>query len=202
MTRVGWLRTALLAASVLVLVTMPAGSQAAPTVSPAPAGPGSPVRADAFRSVRTFTQVAVPARLRIPAARVDTPLQRLRRASDGTISVPGSPDVAGWYEEGPRPGEAGPSVMLGHVDSAVGPGVFFHLAELSPGAAIYVDREDGSTVTFRMTRVSRVPKSGFPTDLVYSPTLESSLQLVTCGGTFDHRARKYRDNVIVSAVPV
>jgi len=46
-----------------------------------------------------------------------------------------------------------------------------------------------------------VPKTSFPTDLVYSPTLQPSLQLVTCGGTFDHRAGSYRDNVIVYTVP-
>ena len=61
--------------------------------------------------------------------------------------------------------------------------------------------DDGTTVTFRVVRVSRMPKSSFPTDLVYLPTLQPSLQLVTCGGSFDHDARSYRDNVIVYTVP-
>src|SRR5206468_11505451 len=105
------------------------------------------------------------------------------------------------YAEGPRPGEPGPAVVLGHVDSASGPAVFYHLAELRPGAVIYVDRADGSAVSFRVTELSMVPKTSFPTQLVYSPTLQPSLQLVTCGGSFDRRARRYRDNVIVFAVP-
>ena len=92
-------------------------------------------------------------------------------------------------------------VLLGHVDSVRGPGVFFRVEELSPSAVVYVDRVDGTTGSFRVVRVVKVPKTSFPTDLVYSPTLQPSLQLVTCGGTFDHRAGSYRDNVIVYTVP-
>jgi len=87
------------------------------------------------------------------------------------------------------------------VDSTSGPAVFFHLEELRPGDAVYVDRSDGSTARFRVTGLSRVAKSRFPTDVVYSPTLEASLRLVTCGGTIDPRTRHYRDNVIAFAVP-
>jgi hypothetical protein len=193
----------LLAALALVAVAAPAGSAA----SPARAGPGratAPLAApqvNGFHSVRTLDTVAEPVRLRIPAVRVDTALERLARQPDGTIAVPASPDVAGWYAEGPRPGQPGPAVMLGHVDSYNGPGVFFRLDQLSPGTAVEVDRADGTTAAFRVVSTSRVPKTSFPTDLVYSPTLQPSLRLVTCGGSFDYRARSYRDNVIVYAVP-
>ena len=156
---------------------------------------------DSFRSSRTYLAVAEPVALRIPAVRLTTSLQRLGRQRDGSIAVPARHDIAGWYEQGPRPGQPGPAVILGHVDSRKGPGVFFHLARLSRGVAIHVDRADGSTVTFRVTRVSQVPKTRFPTDLVYAPTLQPSLRLVTCGGGFDEGRRSYRDNVIVYTVP-
>ncbi len=164
-------------------------------------GTGRSPAADSFRSTRTYHAVAVPVRLRIPAAHVDTALQRLGRAKDGTIKVPSRPGTAGWYAEGPRPGQPGPAVILGHVDSTSGAAVFFHLEELRPGDAVYVDRSDGSTARFHVTGLSRVAKSRFPTDVVYSPTLEASLRLVTCGGTIDPRTRHYRDNVIAFAVP-
>src|SRR5207247_5020932 len=143
--------------SALLLVTAPTASQAAGSTSAR--GPGAPARVaapevDAFRSVRTYEPVAEPVRLRIPGAHVDTALQRLRRQPDATIAVPDNPAVAGWYAEGPRPGEPGPAVVLGHVDSASGPAVFYHLAELRPGAVIYVDRADGRAVSFRVTEPS------------------------------------------------
>ena len=195
-------RGVVLTALALVLVTATAGSQATPTAARGSTGPPIPApRVDQFHSVRTFDMVAEPVRLRIPALGVDTGLERLGRQPDGTIAVPANPTVAGWYAEGPRPGQPGPAVILGHVDSATGPGVFLRLGQLSPGATVEVDRADGTRISFRVTGLSRVPKVNFPTDLVYSPTLQPSLQLVTCGGSFDYRARSYRDNVIVYTVP-
>jgi sortase (surface protein transpeptidase) len=197
-------RTALLVALGLLLATALAGSQAAAhdvvgagvTVAPAPAP-----AVESFRSVRDYEAVAVPVRLRIPALHVDTPLQIVGRDPSGAIGVPVSSTVAAWFNEGPRPGQPGPAVIVGHVDSVKGPGVFFRLGELPPGAAVYVDRADGGTARFTVTAVSRVPKTDFPTDKVYLPTLQPSLQLVTCGGSFDHGRRSYRDNVIVYSVP-
>jgi hypothetical protein len=157
--------------------------------------------ADTFRSDRGYPAVARPVRLRIPALHLVSDLQRLGRQADGTIAVPGRPDVAGWYEQGPRPGQPGPAVILGHVDSRTGPGIFLDLVRIPPDAAVHVDRADRTTVTFRVTDVARVAKARFPTDLVYAPTLEPALRLVTCGGRFDQRERSYRDNVIVFAVP-
>ena len=155
--------------------------------------------ADTFRSARTYQKVAAPVRLRIPALRLNSPIERLDLRADGTVAVPKRPDVAGWYERGPRPGQAGPAVILGHVDSRDGPGIFLNLARLPGGAVVKVDRADGSTATFHVTKVSRVSKTSFPTDLVYAPTLEPTLRLVTCGGSFDKNRRSYRDNVIAFA---
>lgn len=170
--------------------------------APVTATAAAPSRAiGTFRSTRTYPAVAEPVRMRIPAVRINTSLLRLGRRSDGAIAVPGRPDIAGWYKHGPRPGQPGPAAILGHVDSRHGPGVFIHLTRLSVGAVVHVDRADGSTVRFRVTRVSRVPKSRFPTAVVYAPTLQPSLRLVTCGGDFDHDRRSYKDNVIVYAVP-
>ena len=67
------------------------------------------------------------------------------------------------------------------------------------GTLVAVDRADGSTATFRITGLTRVAKTRFPTDLVYGPTLDPTLRLVTCGGSFDHTRGTYRDNIIAFA---
>lgn len=196
---------AVLVAALGLLLELALTGCAAPARSDPHAGgkivSGRPPAVDSFRSTRTYRAVALPVRVRVPAARVDTPLEQLGRAADGTIKVPGRPAVAGWYAEGPRPGQPGPAVIVGHVDSESGPAVFFHLAEVRPGDAVYVDRADGSAVSFRVTGKSQVPKSRFPTDLVYSPTLEPTLRLITCGGIIDPATGHYRDNVVVFATP-
>jgi sortase (surface protein transpeptidase) len=185
------------------LAVLPGAQPSSRATSPAPVIPAQPgpaeIPADTFLSARTYTPIAAPVRLRIPALHVDTALQHLGLQPDGTVAVPASTGVAGWYDRGPRPGQPGPAVILGHVDSHTGPGVFIGLARVRVGTAVRVDRADGSAVTFRITQVAKVPKVRFPTDLVYAPTLDPTLRLVTCGGSFDHTRGSYRDNVIAYA---
>jgi sortase (surface protein transpeptidase) len=171
---------------------------------PAPPGAASSRSASdpaaGFRSPRTHPTVAPPARLQIPAIDVDTRLERLGLDKHGEVEAPAKWQEAGWYTGSVRPGQAGPAVILGHVDSTSGPAVFYRLARLRPGDAVTVTRTDGSTVAFHVSGQQQVAKSQFPTDLVYAPTLEPSLHLVTCAGSFDRKSRHYRDNIIVSAV--
>jgi sortase (surface protein transpeptidase) len=121
---------------------------------------------------------------------------------DGTVEVPplDRADETGWYANGPTPGELGPAVVLGHVDSRTGPAVFFRLRELRAGDTVDIARRDGSTATFRVTAVERVPKSDFPAERVYGDLDHAGLRLITCGGSFDPSRASYIDNVIVYAV--
>jgi sortase (surface protein transpeptidase) len=188
----------------LLLVTALSGcSAAAPAAEGRAASPSASASdpADSFRSVRTYRSVAVPVRVRIPAIRVESTLERVSRAADGTMEQPSGGKAAAWYAQGPRPGQPGPAVIIGHVDWDKAPAVFFLLSRLRPGDTVYVDRADGTTATFRVTASKRVAKSRFPTEAVYAPSLKPSLRLVTCGGSFDYAAGSYRDNVIVFATP-
>jgi LPXTG-site transpeptidase (sortase) family protein len=174
----------------------------------APAGPatGAPTPvtsaiADGYKSSRALAKVALPVRVRVPGIGVNSVLEHLGKAGNGTIELPTKPTDAGWYDQGPRPGERGPAVIIGHVDWDHGPAVFFRLRELKPGDEVDVDRADGSTAKFAVTKTEQIPKTDFPTELVYAPSLETSLRLVTCGGSFNHAVHSYRDNVIVYAAP-
>ncbi|MDP9406040.1 MAG: sortase [Actinomycetota bacterium] len=118
---------------------------------------------------------------------------------DATLAVPSDAGVAAWYRGGPRPGEVGPAIVTGHLDSTRGPGVFSRLGSLLPGAAIDVVRADGSRVRFVVERVERHDKRRFATHRVYGPTAVAALRLITCGGDFDRDAGSYRDNVVVFA---
>jgi hypothetical protein len=152
-----------------------------------------------FRSVRGYQPTPIPIRLTIPKIGVVSSLDRLGRAPDGTVQVPSRWGVAGWYAPGPRPGDPGSAVILGHVDSKRGPAVFFRLRELRRGDEIDVTRADGSSVGFVVQRTEQYDKRRFPTDDVYYPTLSSALRLVTCGGQFDYSTGHYRSNIIVFA---
>jgi sortase (surface protein transpeptidase) len=142
-----------------------------------------------------------PIRLQIPAIGVDTALLTLGLRADGTLEVPPLDAAeAGWYEHSPTPGELGPAILLGHVDSArTGPGVFHDLPALVPGDRITVGRADGGSVAFAVDRVERYPKAAFPTAEVYGDIDHAGLRLITCGGVFDREAGRYLDNVVVYA---
>jgi sortase (surface protein transpeptidase) len=152
-----------------------------------------------FRSARGYRATPVPVRLEIPRIQLASSLGRLGRAADGTVEVPSRWEVAGWYALGPRPGDPGSAVILGHVDSKRGPAVFFRLRELRRGDQVKVTRADGSSVRFVVRRTAQYDKQRFPTDEVYYPTLTSTLRLVTCGGEFDATEGHYRSNIIVFA---
>jgi sortase (surface protein transpeptidase) len=154
-----------------------------------------------FRSARGYRATPVPVRIDIPSIGVSSALDRLGRAPDGTVETPPlrRAAVAGWYALGPRPGDPGSAVILGHVDSKRGPAVFFRLRELRRGDQVTVRRADGSVLRFVVERTEQFDKQRFPTDDVYYPTLTPGLRLVTCGGLFDYRSGHYRSNIIVFA---
>jgi sortase (surface protein transpeptidase) len=145
---------------------------------------------------------ARPTHLAVPAIGVSSDLLQLGQNPDGTVEVPplARDSKAGWYRYSPTPGELGPAVLLGHVDSAeYGAGVFFELGALRPGDTISVTRADATVATFRVTRVTSYPKDDFPTLAVYGNTDDAELRLITCGGAFDRSARSYVDNIVVYA---
>jgi hypothetical protein len=152
-----------------------------------------------FRSARGYRATPLPVRVQIPKIGVASSLDRLGRARDGTVEVPSRWGVAGWYALGPRPGDPGSAVLLGHVDSTRGPAVFFRLRELRRGDEIKVARADRSSTRFVVERTAQYDKQRFPTDDVYYPTLTPALRLVTCGGQFDTSTGHYRSNIIVFA---
>lgn len=144
-----------------------------------------------------------PVRLEIPSIGVDSVVQHLGQDAEGGLEVPapGSHyDEAAWYRYSPTPGERGPAVLLGHIDSAAdGPSVFFRLGELRAGARVVVTRADRSIAFFVVDAVHRYAKKDFPTRLVYGDIDHAGLRILTCGGAFDHASRHYLDNIVVFA---
>lgn len=142
-----------------------------------------------------------PVSVDIPKIGAHSSLVPLGLNADNSVEVPPvtQPMQAGWYTNGPTPGEVGPAVILGHVDGNKQKGIFYRLKELAPGDKVAVARKDGQTAEFVVTKVDKVPKDTFPTDAVYGDTPDAQLRLITCGGAFDRAAHSYVDNIIVYA---
>jgi len=146
---------------------------------------------------------SAPLAIKIPSIGVQSTLVQLGLNPDKSIEVPplDDPDSkAGWYKYSPPPGQIGPTVILGHVDSAkYGPGVFFKLGALQPGATVEVTLTDRIVAVFTVDKVVAYPKSAFPSTAVYGTIDHPGLRLITCGGTFDPAAGSYESNIVAYA---
>jgi sortase (surface protein transpeptidase) len=143
--------------------------------------------------------VRPPKRVAIPAVGVAARVVRLGLNLDGTLEVPTDYSVAGWYRLGPKPGETGAAVIVGHVDSTAGPAVFYRLGEVVPGDLVRVASGNRPVLRFRIYAVREYSKAAFPTARVYGQTTTPELRLITCGGPFDDATGHYLDNVVVFA---
>ncbi len=123
---------------------------------------------------------------------------RLDRKRQLTTPPVDNPELVGWYEAGPSPGEAGTAVVVGHLDTATGPAVFAGLGDLRPGRHVEARRADGRTAVYTVDAVRTYDKARFPSQEVYGARKRPELRLITCGGVYD-RKTGYRSNVVVFA---
>ncbi|MGH9069375.1 MAG: class F sortase [Acidimicrobiales bacterium] len=145
----------------------------------------------------------MPVSVSIPAIHVQSNLQVVGLNSNGTIQVPQPGphyNEAAWYKYSPTPGQVGPSIIEGHIDSAAeGPSVFFRLGALKPGEKVDVTLADKTVAVFTITGVRQYRKAAFPTATVYGNTNFAALRLLSCGGSFDHATGHYLSNTVVFA---
>ncbi|PRZ44078.1 sortase (surface protein transpeptidase) [Antricoccus suffuscus] len=208
----------LLIAGIIVIVVGVNSQQQAPMPSAAAAGSTSstasstPKTPDPQTSTTPSASAPAPAPLTLPASpptHIDVPaigvssdLLQLGTNPDGTVQVPPleKDSRAGWFTGSPTPGQLGPSIVLGHIDSKeYGPGVFFKLGALKPGDQVSITRTDATVAVFNIDKVAQYPKNQFPTIEVYGNTDHAALRLITCGGKFDFTAHSYEDNIVVFA---
>ncbi|HEV2636716.1 MAG TPA: sortase [Actinocrinis sp.] len=138
-----------------------------------------------------------PVRIEIAQIHVDAPVQELGLTTTGALAVPTQVNQAGWYTGSALPGQPGPSVIAGHLDSAEGPAVFYGLRELKVGNEISIVLSTGTTVSYHVTGMASDLKSEFPTSAVYGPSPDGELRLITCSGSLVDGS--YSDNLIVFA---
>lgn len=164
-----------------------------PPATPSPSSSASP-------AVRPSLPPANPVRVVIPAAGVDAPLTRLGLDDKGALRPPPAheTDLAGWYGDGTVPGEVGTAIVAGHVDTPLGPGVFYGLGSLTRGDTVAVVREDLRTAVFTVDAVEVHDKSSFPDDKVYGSSDRPELRVITCGGGYSE-STGYLGNVVVYA---
>lgn len=147
--------------------------------------------------------VVYPTTLSIPKLNMRVAFEEpLGLNEDGTVEVPDSFETVGWYKYGPVPGELGPAVVLGHIDSKEGPAVFYDLGQLKVGDAVEIVLDDGGRKTFAVTDLKRYEQDDFPRELVYGDIDHAGLRLITCSGVYNRSSKRYSHNLVVYAALV
>jgi hypothetical protein len=183
------------AASAQQHAPQPAGSAAGAI---GPAGVARPAAKAAPLSLAR----SAPVSLDIPAIGVQSELLHLGLNPNGSLQVPPLfvlPSEAAWYKYSATPGQIGPSIIEGHVDTYEGPSVFFRLGALVPGDKVDVTLADGTVAIFRVSGVRSYPKTDWPWRVIFGSTKYAALRLITCGGTFDYATGHYLSNTVVFA---
>ncbi len=142
-----------------------------------------------------------PLRIQIPDIKVKAYVHGVGLDGRGAIDTPSLllRNEAGWFDDGPSPGQYGPAIIVGHVDTRDKPGVFHRLNELKPGAKIEITRRDNRITVFEVNTVERFSKDRLPVDRIYHDFSRPGLRLITCGGRWVGGELGYADNIVVFA---
>ena len=141
-----------------------------------------------------------PVHLKIAALQIDADLVTVGLTSQGAIAVPKGRaiDQPAWFDQSPTPGQYGPSVIVGHIDTVRGPSVFFRLGALKPGDTVVVTRADRRTATFVVDGLKQYPqRSAIPALPVFGgDNAVPEIRLITCTN-FDRSTGHYQGNLVV-----
>ena len=149
-------------------------------------------------SNQTSVNFSLPARLEIPKLNINTAIEDVGLASDGSMDVPKGPDDAAWFDLGPRPGETGSAVIDGHSGyKNNAPAVFDSLYKLQKGDDIYVQSADGTTTIFVVQGFRNYDPTANAENVFNSNDGKAHLNLITCSGDWNANAQTHSKRLVV-----
>ena len=173
----------------------PTEKLATPTQAPRPTTTPAPISSGPEPTGLGVLQI--PLRLRIPKIGVNATVETVGQTTSGAMDIPVDANDVAWYGIGPLPGEAGASVIAGHVDSKRGPAVFWSLQKLQVGDTVDVDQAGGTTRQFVVNSVQWYATDAAPLSTIFSLDGSPRLNLITCGGIFDRNQHMYDKRVVI-----
>jgi len=135
---------------------------------------------------------------------VTAPVDAVGVYEDGSVEIPEDVSRVGWYRFGADPAQGqGSTVIVGHRDGFdQGAGAFYSISGLDVGDGIDVELADGSTREYSVVAREVIAKEILPTSDLFAEDGPERLTLISCIGYFDRGGDGYRENVVVTAVPV
>ena len=147
-----------------------------------------------------------PIRLYSEGSLVDVSLEEIGLEKDGTLAVPSSWYIGGWYVKSARAGESGNIIIDGHYDTNTGaPAAFWELQSLNVNDKVFLVNEVGKEFTYEVYEVKYVDISD-PNRLEQAFSSEpkngecdSNIIMITCGGVWVPGESTYSKRLVVKA---
>ncbi len=166
----------------------------------------SPLAAKVGERFSAIPEVRAP-RPRPVGIQIDTidvagyPVRAIGLEPDGQMEIPDETEI-GWYQYGATAGQPGATVLAAHVSWNRTAGPFARLGAVEPGSQIEVALDDGSLRRYEVVERAVYGKLELPRERLWRNTGPEELVLITCGGDYNPEIRRYRENIVVYAVPV
>ncbi len=142
---------------------------------------------------------AAPAKISIPAIRVSSAVEGIGMTNTKVLRQPSARDSVSWFNRGTAPGNIGSAVLYGHVSGQhFEPAVFAKLDKLKKNDQIIITDVHGAAFTYRVTSLKYYSTDVLTYDFLSQPSRTAVLNLFTCAGTWDKKARHYTKYLVVS----
>lgn len=143
---------------------------------------------------------AEPRKIELPSLGVSGCVQKVGLDQHAAISAPTNIHLAGWYIHSVPPGEAGVSLIDGHVQGRYSEGIFKKLDRLRTGHKIKVQLGSGQWREFEVVRTALYTVDAASQEMLKPiEGIDRQLTLITCGGAYNKQTKTYDKRVIVQA---
>jgi len=139
-----------------------------------------------------------PARLMIPAIRVNAIVEHVGITAEGAMATPKNSANVAWFNLGSIPGQKGGAVIAGHYgwENSM-PAAFDNIAKLKRGDKVYVLDENELTSVFVVRDIRIYEERQSITGVFSSSDDKAHLNLITCAGGWDKAKNSYPDRLVV-----
>jgi LPXTG-site transpeptidase (sortase) family protein len=143
-----------------------------------------------------------PVYIDLPTIGIGGYIEKMGIDQNNDIAAPTNINLAGWYVDSISPGQAGLSIIDGHVDGVHGAGIFYKLDKLAVSDGFTIRLGNSTVEHFRVVSVSTINNQDAAAALFsHDPNIKSQLNLITCGGEFNQQTQSYEQRtIIVSAL--
>jgi len=141
----------------------------------------------------------VPIRIKIPTIKVNAFVESIGLTKGGAVGAPKIPENAAWYNLGPRPGEIGNALIVGHFGPWLNgrKSVFNNINKLKKGDIISVADKKGVMVNFKVRESKSYGPKDDVSEVFISNDGKAHLNLITCQGVWDKILKLYSKRLVV-----